>query len=185
MASTERTNNLLAALAVAIADDVRRATERAAGRSDAVPAVLASLRWAPQGRTIDEIRQIVGLTPSGGVRVVDRMVDDGLARRGRGDDRRTVVVTLTPRGRHVARAVLAARSAAVERYLGDLGEADRARLETLAERLLTTHVRQRLIERSTGEHPAWTCRLCDQDACGRPAGDCPAQREAQRAAAGG
>ena len=176
VSSTDRVATLLGALSLVAVDAVREATEGAAGLSDAAPAALASLLQHDAGRSIDELRRIVGLTPSGGVRLVDRLVAADLAERRPGPDRRTVVVALTRRGRRVARAVLAAREAALERLLEPLSAADRAHLESIAAALLQADVRHRLDRRSRGDVPAggWMCRLCDQDRCGRPAGECPA-----------
>ena len=85
-------------MALVAADAMREATERTAGLSDAAPAALACLLPVDGGRSIDELRRVVGLTPSGGVRLVDRLAHAGLAERRPGVDKRTVMVVLTARG---------------------------------------------------------------------------------------
>jgi DNA-binding MarR family transcriptional regulator len=176
--TADRVATLFGAMSLVAADTMREATERAAGLSDAAPAALASLLPVGGGRSIDELRRVVGLTPSGGVRLVDRMAQAGLVERRPGTDRRTVMVALTGRGRRVARAVLAARDEALERLLRSLGVTDRAALESLASAILESNVLDRLERRADGDTPVggWICRLCDQERCGRPRGLCPAAR---------
>lgn len=176
----DRTANLLGALALVTSDAVRSVTDRAARHTDAGPAALASLFASPDGRSIDELRRMVGLTPSGGVRLVDRLVAAGLAERRAAPDRRSVIVTLTPSGRRAGRAVLGARAKALDRILHPLSTDERTLFEQLAEKLIGAHAVERLAERANGETPAggWTCRLCDQQACGRDRGHCPAANAA-------
>ncbi|MET0144930.1 MAG: hypothetical protein ABW328_09115 [Ilumatobacteraceae bacterium] len=178
MPVNDRVATLFGAMALVAADAMREATERAAGLSDAAPAALACLVPVSAGRSIDELRRVVGLTPSGGVRLVDRLAHAGLAERRPGDDRRTVMVALTPRGRRVAHAVLAARDDALERLLAPLAATDRAALEALTSTILAGNVDERLARRAHGDAPlgGWMCRLCDQARCGRPRGICPAAR---------
>jgi DNA-binding MarR family transcriptional regulator len=174
--TTDRVATLFGAMALVAADAMREATEQAAGLSDAAPAALTCLLPVVRGRTIDELRRVVGLTPSGGVRLVDRLVRAGLVTRRSGTDRRTVMVVLTTRGRRVARAVLAARDEALERLLEPLAAADRAVFEALTATILERNVIDRLARRADGDPPpgGWTCRLCDQARCGRQRGVCPA-----------
>jgi DNA-binding MarR family transcriptional regulator len=182
----DRTTNIVGALVLTVADAVRAAAEAAAQHTDAAPAAITSLLAAPAGRSIDQLRQVVGLTPSGGVRLVDRLVADGLAERRRGTDRRTVVVVLTPRGRRTARAILTARARAVERTLSVLDDDERAVFGDLVERLVAGAARRRYADRVAGEPPStgWMCRLCDMVACGRDDGSCPAAAAATDAAGG-
>src|SRR4029079_1367933 len=53
----------------------------------------------------------------------------------------------------------------------DLSPDDHRALHDLTSRLVAALVR-------TKDGGAWTCRLCDLDACGRPAGRCPAANAA-------
>jgi MarR family transcriptional repressor of emrRAB len=167
----DRLNNVVGALALAVTDAVRQSAEEASGHTDAGPAALTILLTTPHGRSVDELRRAVGLTPSGGVRLVDRLVGDGLVERRPGTDGRSVLVTLTRRGRHIARTTLTARADAIEHILAPLDAGQRATLEGLVETMLGAHVVEKLRAPRTG---GWVCRLCDQVACGRDQGRCPA-----------
>ncbi len=118
---------------------------------------------------------MVGLTHSGTVRLVERMVEDRLVTRGPGRDARSVALVLTAKGRKAAERILAARLAAVAPALDALSARDRDLLVEAAEKMLAAVTRERLAARSRGEEVAggWMCRLCDSDACGRDRGTCP------------
>jgi DNA-binding MarR family transcriptional regulator len=185
--AAERVTNLLGAFALAVTDAVRQAGASAAGHTDAMPAALTILLSSPRGRSIDELSRAVALTPSGGVRLVDRMVGAGFVERRPGADARSVRVVLTRRGRGVARSILTARNAVIERLLEPLDREQRSRLETMLESLLGAHATQRIDARRRRQEPpgGWMCRLCDQVACGRDHDDCPAANAAATALADG
>jgi DNA-binding MarR family transcriptional regulator len=134
------------------------------------------------GGTIDQLRQVLGISHSTAVRLIDSLVADGhVARTHQSDDRRSVALTLTPSGRRAARRVLAARREVVHGTLEGLSEHDRRSLMRLAEVLTAQLVDLRLAERAV-ESPrssGWLCRLCDFGACGRPDGLCPAAKRAR------
>ena len=163
-------------MALALGDRVRTATEGAVDQTAAAPAALVALREFLGGRSVDDLRRVVGLSPSGAVRLVDRLVDAGLVERGAGPDRRTVAVVLTAAGDRAARRVQAARAAALVDLVAELTSEERTALTRVSERLLAIVARTRLDERAAGAVPpgGWMCRLCDQVACGRPVGECPA-----------
>ena len=176
MRDAARTANLLGALSTAVADRQRAAAETAAARGDSVPAALVALHMTPDGRSVDELRRIVGLTPSGGVRLVDRLVGDALAvRRPGSPDRRTVMVVLTDAGAAAARDVLAARHAALDAMLAELSDSESATFAELAAKVLGAEARARIVARRQGDVPpgGWICRLCDVTACRRDVGECP------------
>ena len=79
--------NVLGALATAIDDAVTAAIEDATGLTGAAPAALIALHDLLAGRSVDDLRHAVDLTHSGAVRLVDRLVADGLATRRPGADR--------------------------------------------------------------------------------------------------
>lgn len=167
--------NRLAALAVALADEIAEATDAAAGLTGAAPAALVALQESAAGESVDRLRLMVGLTPSGAVRLVDRLVEAGLVRRRPGRDARSVSVALTTRGRRVAARVLTARAAAVRAALAPLNDRDRTAVSRLSDLVLAELTRRRLDRRHDGDEPRGgaLCRLCDFAACGRPAGACP------------
>lgn len=170
-----RQANLLAVLALGIGDRIRHAEEGAAGHGAAAPAALVALHEFLNGASIDELRQVVGLTPSGAVRLVDKLSEAGLVTRGPGRDGRSVAVALTRRGTAVASRVLAARRHAGEAVLAALSAHERESLTPLLERLLHELTAARLAERERGASPVggWLCRLCDFSACRRAEGACP------------
>ena len=172
--------NLLGAFGVALADRIREATEAASGLTGAGPAALVALEQFLGGRAAEDLARATGLTHSGAVRLVDRLVDAGLVERRPGRDGRTLSIVLTPKGRRLSRKVTAARSAAVEAVLARVGGNDRRALLALSETLVATETTQRLTARQHGDEPSgWLCRLCDFPACGRPLGLCPAANEAR------
>lgn len=156
--------NLLGVVGLAVADRVREATEQACAAGGAAAAVLVHLQAHPDD-TIADLAATVGVGGSGGVRLVDRLVGQGLLTRVAGPSGRTVAVRLTPEGTATADRVLAARRAAIGSVLTDLDAAAQDDLEELLGALTTT---------LSGRGPAAyrTCRLCDRAACRRPPG-CP------------
>ena len=170
-----RQANLLATLAVGLNDRTRDAEETAAGHGSAAPAALVALHEFLGGASIDQLRQVVGLTPSGAVRLIDKLSESGLVKRGPGPDGRSRAVTLTRRGSDAARRVLAARRAGTETLLAGLSTSERDGLTPLLERLLHALTAARLGERASSKTPpgGWLCRLCDFSACGRDEGTCP------------
>jgi DNA-binding MarR family transcriptional regulator len=156
--SAERTANLLGAHALVVAERLRAA----AGRELSSAAVLCALRTVAPGASIDELRRVLGLSHSGGVRIVGRLEREGLvARRVDPADRRALRVELTAAGRREADTILAARRAALGSLLGALDPGEQDVLTALLERGLAaaTH----------GEDDArHICRLCEPRVCGHP-----------------
>ncbi len=167
---------------MALSDAIRAATDAAAGHTAAVPAALVALREFLSGGSMDQLRQVIGLSHSGAVRLIDRLVADGLVERRAGSDGRSVALVLTPEGQAAASKVQAARAAAVEEVLGCLAEDERGCLGPVADHLLSALTEHRLVDRARGNIPSggWLCRLCDFSACGRSLGACPAATVAQR-----
>jgi len=176
-----RQANLLVVLALGVSDRVRQAEEEAAGHKSAAPAALVALHEFLGGSSIDQLRQVVGLTASGAVRLVDKLAEAGLVRRGPGADGRSVAVTLTQRGNEAARRILTARRRSAETVLAGLSSDERDELTPLLERLLEQLTAARLAEREGARTPAggWLCRLCDFSACRRKMGACPVANAAQ------
>lgn len=171
-----RLANLLGALSTGLADGIHESTIAAAELEGAAPAALiALLDFSPDG-SVHALSQVVGLTHSGAVRLVDRLVAAGYAERGPGRNARSLTVTLTPTGVAVARRVRAARQSAITRTIGQLSDSQRATLTELCESLISELTRQRLEQRAAGGTPAGgaLCRMCDFTACGRDHGACPA-----------
>jgi MarR family transcriptional regulator, negative regulator of the multidrug operon emrRAB len=153
-----RAANLLGAHALVVADRMREA----AGMELSSAAVLTALETFAGGASIDALRRVLGLSHSGGVRIVKRLEAEGLvAREPDPADRRAVRLHLTGDGRREARRLLAARQAALTPLLAGLGERESAALERLLERLLARAT-------GSGEDANRICRLCDPEICGHP-----------------
>lgn len=175
--SAARLTNLVAAWSLAVADRATAATVTAAGRGGQAPAALVALHEFAGGSTIDQLRQVLGISHSTTVRLIAGLVADGhVSRTHHTDDRRSVALTLTPKGRRMARRILATRRKAVQETLEGLSEQDRRSLMRLAEAMTGQLADLKLDDRARGNAASngWLCRLCDFDACGRPDGLCPA-----------
>ncbi len=166
MTALDREANLLGAFALAITDRTSAVVATAAGQSVSAAAALSALHHFLDRPTLDQLRKVLGLTPSGAVRLVDRLAEAGLVMRGPGDDGRSRSVALTKKGRRVATRMSAARAAVLGDALEELSPAERETLYSLMGRLMAGIVRGK-------DGGAWICRLCDVDACGRAAGQCP------------
>jgi DNA-binding MarR family transcriptional regulator len=171
-----RLANLLGAAAIGITDRLQDAARDAAGLDGSDPtALIALLDFSPHG-TIEALSQICGLTHSGAVRLVNRLVAAGHVSRDPGSNARSVAVTLTAAGRKVALRLRAARHEALAETMAGLTRSQRAELAKACETLIGALRADRLARRATGESPAGgaLCRLCDFGACQRPQGNCPA-----------
>lgn len=172
----DRLGNLLGVVATGLTDAVDDAVLddlELDGRAAA--ALVALLDFAPSG-PVRMLSQVVGLTHSGAVRLVNRLVTAGYAQRGPGGDSRSVTVTLTPKGRAAARLVREHRQRAITAALTGLTRQQRDQLTAACELVIANLTRERLARRARGQPPAGgaLCRMCDFTACGRPAGRCPA-----------
>jgi DNA-binding MarR family transcriptional regulator len=169
LSELDRPGNLLGALALVVGDRTSAALAEAGagGRNDTTAAALSALDQFLEDPSIDLIRQVLGLTPSGAVRLVDRLERAGYVKRRPGsDDARSVSVRLTASGRAAAARVTEARGEVLSDVLGVLEPHEREQFDALASRVLVGMIRGRGATR-------WMCRLCDMDACGRDAGRCP------------
>lgn len=94
--------------------------------------VLVHLEEAPGGRRMNELASNILSSKSGLTRVVDRMEEAGLVRRERpADDRRVVLVSITPAGLDKLQAARAVHRAGIARHFADhLQESDPAALTT-------------------------------------------------------
>jgi hypothetical protein len=76
----DRRDNLLGAFVLSVSDRLRRETEAAIGHTGASAAGLIIVAEFPD-RTIEFLRKAIGLSHPATVRVVDRLVEQGLVRR--------------------------------------------------------------------------------------------------------
>jgi DNA-binding MarR family transcriptional regulator len=157
-----RAANLLGAHALVTTDRMREA----AGMELSSAAVLTALHTFAGGASIDALRRVLGLSHSGGVRIVKRLEAQGLlVREADPADGRAVRLELSPAGRREAQRLLAGREAALAPLLESLSAEETATLERLLERLLAAVT----VDGDAANH---ICRLCDPPVCGHPA-HCP------------
>jgi DNA-binding MarR family transcriptional regulator len=165
-AGLDRCGNLLGALSLALVDRVSAAVAAATDQSDSAAAALSALHFFLERPTIDTMRQVLGLTSSGAVRMVDRLEQLGYVKRRPGDDARATFVVLTAAGRRAAERVARARAGELDPALAVLSPSERETLEHLIGRVLAGMIRPPGAVK-------WTCRLCDTEVCGRDRGLCP------------
>jgi DNA-binding MarR family transcriptional regulator len=155
------TANRLGALALRLSDRMQLAMTADGVRSLSAATALSVLdRWFGAPPSVDALRRVLGLTPSGGVRLVDVLERDGLVTRRPGTDARVRTVTLTAKGRRTARTAVTARHELLEEVLAPLDPAERAALATIVDKVLTGLVL------APPRPDAAMCRLCDTEACG-------------------
>jgi len=166
------TANLLGALSLAVTDRTSAAAGDTLGQSESAAIALSALQHFLKDPSVDLLRQVLGLTPSGTVRLVDRLQAAGYVTRRQGRDRRSVTLRLTASGRRAAARVSAARAHVLEDALSVLTSDEREALERIVSRVLVGMIREPGATR-------WTCRLCDTTACGREEGRCPVANAAR------
>jgi DNA-binding MarR family transcriptional regulator len=168
----EHTANLLGTLALSLHDRMSEQIAEAAGQPETGAAALTALDQFLDQPTIGTVDQVVGLSPSGAVRLLDRLEAEGYLKRVPGSDGRSRSVSLTRSGRAAAARVARARAHVLEGFLAELSAADRRTLDELVSRLLVQLIRGPGARR-------WMCRLCDTQACGRDSGNCPVANAAR------
>jgi MarR family transcriptional regulator, negative regulator of the multidrug operon emrRAB len=152
-----RLAQLLGVTALAAVDRLRPSVQQEAGHGGSAAGALVHLHAWP-GESLDRLRNVLAISQPATVRTVNRLVADGLLERRPGPDRRTVALILTAAGRAAAERVLAARAAALQRFLAPLDDDERERLLPLLERLASSLAHDR-------SSAVRICRLCDRDAC--------------------
>jgi DNA-binding MarR family transcriptional regulator len=174
--SHQHVANVLGALSLVVADHMSSAIEAVAALGPSASAALAALHEFLDGGSMTQLRSVLGLTHSGTVRLVDRLVAEGLVDRGRSADGRAVSIVLTQRGRRLAAQVLRARRISLDGALSELTAADVRDLSRVLDKMLTTIALTRAKGRSAptpGRPQPWLCRLCEFDVCGRSEDNCP------------
>lgn len=175
MSDLDRQANVLGALALVLHDRMLGAMSSTSGdvQAETTAAALSALHHFLDRPSIDLLRQVLGLTPSGTVRLVDRLAAAGYVTREPGSDARSRAVALTSEGRRVAGQLSEARAGVLRTALEALSPRERAEFERLLGLILAGFVRGRGATR-------WACRLCDTAACERADGRCPIANAAAR-----
>lgn len=153
--------NLLGVVALSVADRIEEAAKTTLNHAGETPAAIVVIGYG-LGPSNDQLRRILGLSHPGSVRLVDRLVADGLVERREGRDKRAVALYLTRRGNGLRERLLKGRLAAIRPFLTPLTEQEQAVFTALLKKMLsglgTTD-----LQRCT------LCRLCDDRVCT----DCP------------
>lgn len=158
---TETTTAKLSALSIAVMDRIEQSAREVIDRGGETRAALVVIGYGC-GITNDRLRRILGLSHSGTVRLVDRLVSDGLVERKRSRDGREIALHLTSAGAATRAGLLASRVAVVSEVLEVLSSEEAQMFSTLLHKVLS--------RQDTSELERFTiCRLCDDAACG----DCP------------
>jgi DNA-binding MarR family transcriptional regulator len=168
----DRAGNLLGALSLSVANRTADAVGDAAGQSETAAIALSALHQFLDDPPVDLLRRVLGLTPSGTVRLVDRLQDAGYVERRPGNDGRSVSLRLTASGRRAAKRVSGARAEVLQDALSVLDPGEREAFDEMVSRVLVGLIRGPGAVR-------WMCRLCDMKACGREAGRCPVANAAR------
>ena len=162
----DRAANLLGALSLVISDRMTDAMAAEGGRPESGAAALCGLLHFLGRPSVDRLRQVLGLTSSGTVRLVDKLAESGYVARGPGADGRSVSIFLTDLGRQTAQRVAGSRASVLEGALAVLTPGERADFDRLAGKVLAGLIRGPGATR-------WMCRLCDTGVCRGAAGGCP------------
>lgn len=153
----DRTANLLGTVALAVADRIEETALSVLNHAGETPAALVVIGYG-LGPSNEQLRSILGLSHPGAVRLVDRLVADGLARRGQGRDRRAVALYLTEKGSTLRNKLLKGRLASIRPLLTPLDETERMALATLLHKMLSSM-------ETTDLQRCALCRLCDDSVC--------------------
>lgn len=158
----KKTENVIGAMVLGLADAVLRETENKAPEKGQAAAAIALLRHQP-GMPIEQMRRALGLSHSATVRLIDRLVaDDLVLRRPSAIDRRAVALHLTEAGDTSCDSILSSRFARIAKALQGFDSVERETYRLLTEKLLSSFVEDI-------DHGYSVCRLCDLSACP----DCP------------
>ena len=153
----DRTANLLGVVGLAVADRIESVARDILSHAGETPAALVVIGYG-FGPSNDQLRRVLGLSHPGSVRLVDRLVADGLVERREGRDRRTIALYLTERGAALREELLEGRLAAIRPLLAPLSETEQEAFAALLHKILSS-METTNMERHT------LCRLCDDRVC--------------------
>lgn len=154
---SDRTANLLGTVGLAIADRIEAMTRNILNHAGETPAALVVIGYG-FGPSNNQLRRILGLSHPGSVRLVDRLVADGLVKRREGRDKRAIALYLTEQGAAFREKLLDGRLAAIKPLLISLTDTEQGVLAALLHKILSS-METTDLERCT------LCRLCDDRVC--------------------
>lgn len=158
----DSTTNLLGALARAVSDRVEAGLRANLNRSGEAASAVVFLGYTP-GISVEILRQVLTLSHPGTVRLIDRLVDDGLVERRKTEDGRAVALHLTRNGDKLRTELLKVRNDVLETALHNLSEDEREIFGRLTAKVLSA-----LPQTELDKHHI--CRQCSVRLC---SGDCP------------
>lgn len=154
---SERLQNIIGALALAVSDDLQKDAARQVPRDE--PAAAIALIGRSPGWTIRQLSLDLSLSHAATVRLVDRLVADELMLRSRSEtDGRAVALYLTEEGEKRYQQILLQRHQRLETLLDCLSEAEKDALGHISEKLLAQIA-------ITTDNRSRTCRFCDTGSC--------------------
>lgn len=152
-----RTANLLGVVALAVTDRIEGTARDILSHAGETPAALVVIGYG-FGPSNDRLRRILGLSHPGTVRLVDRLVADGLVKRREGRDKRAIALYLTKRGQALREKLLKERLAVIRPLLASFTDAETEAFAALLHKMLSG-MNPTDMERRT------LCRLCDDRVC--------------------
>lgn len=152
-----RTANLLGVISLAIGDRIEDTARDILNHAGETPAALIVIGYGT-GPSNDMLRRVLDLSHSGTVRLIDRLVADGLVERCEGHDKRAIALFLTKRGKALREKLLKGRLTAIRPILTTLDDDELEVLGNLLHKLLSS-MDPTDMERRT------LCRLCDNRVC--------------------
>jgi MarR family transcriptional regulator, negative regulator of the multidrug operon emrRAB len=165
-ADDRRLENIWAAISLAAVDKMEQAFAAETKRGPSAIAAIMQIGADP-GLSIERLRQIIALSHSATVRLLDQLAADDLIRReaSAGADRRARALYLTERGKQLFDAAKAARRQIAVAALERLSAQERTQLTTIVEKMFPALVT------ADGIDGEVVCRFCDDKAC--PPERCP------------
>ena len=157
----DRTANLLGVVGLAVAGCIEETARSILNHAGETPAAVVVIGYG-LGPSNDGLRRVLGLSHPGCVRLVDRLVADGLVERRAGRDKRAVALYLTAAGIARREQLMQGRLAAIRPFLLHLTDAEHITLGALLHKMLAS------LETTDGQR-CTLCRLCDDRVCT----DCP------------
>ena len=133
----DQTSNLLGVVALEVARRIESSARELLQHTGETPAALVVIGY-DLGPTNDQLRQILGLSHSGTVRLVDRLVADGLVTRHEGNDKREIALYATKRGKALRERILRERLDTIGEVLGPLSDAEQKSLFQLLHKILAS-----------------------------------------------
>jgi MarR family transcriptional regulator, negative regulator of the multidrug operon emrRAB len=151
-------NNLVGTFSLAVSDAVTGSVADVVGHAGALGAAVSYLAQKP-GCGVEQLREPLGLSQPAAARLVQQMVEAGLATRtSDSGDRRRAQVRLTRHGRDHAKALLDARRNAIDSMIRGLSPAEQDTLAALLSKALAAAT----VDWAHGQR---MCRLCDVQVC--------------------